>query len=333
MLRALRAGLESATRIGPGFVRTALALPERGRRTMGSCNVRSEEGDASAACAFARTAPAIEGRLRMPDHDKVLCVQVFGLPQSGRDRAPRDRFSVVYARDGDSAPATTELSIVGEVRTSPVGDPGGTATAAFHRWGVWGGIPREDVATCTAIGCQPGGDTIFVAYLNDDMDGTVTASVDGNRSGTSPQYGSAVWAGDVLGYASEEAVSADGTPVTVYAAVRGDALLGANFEASTVDVDFHGFDDGRPDLSWDGLAMEAGAFGAEDGSIVGSFYGAAHEGAAGIFDCGGRRGSARERPQTGYGQCCSRRVRRRLNDVSTGSGPRRGPASRRALGP
>ena len=99
---------------------------------------------------------------------------------------------MVYARDGDSASATTELSIVGEVRTSPVGDPGGTVTAAFHRWGVWGGIPREDVATCTAIGCQPGGDTIFVAYLNDDMDGTVTAADDGGTpvSGLRPAMGS-----------------------------------------------------------------------------------------------------------------------------------------------
>ena len=192
--------------------------------------------------------------------------------------------------DGGSASATAELNIVGAYRTVPVGDPGGAVTATFYRWGVWGGVPREDMATCTAIGCPPAGDTIFLAYLDHDRTGGVTATVDGNRSGTSPQVGSAVWAGDVLGYERAEAALSDGTSVTAYTAVTGDAQLGANFEASTVDVDFTGFGDGRPDLSWDGLAMEAGAFGADDGSIAGSFYGAAHEGAAGTFERGGLAG-------------------------------------------
>ena len=67
-------------------------------------------------------------------------------------------------------------------------------------------------------------------------------------------------------------------------------VLEADFEAATVDVDFTGFDNDHPDLSWDGLAMEAGAFEAGDGSIEGSFYGAAHEGAAGTFARGGLAG-------------------------------------------
>ena len=92
-----------------------------------------------------------------------------------------------------------ELSLVGEYRTVPTGDAGGGVSAAFHRWGVWVGIPREDAVTCTAIGCSPAGDTIFLAYLNDDAGGSVIATVDGIRSGTSPQLGSAVWAGKVLG--------------------------------------------------------------------------------------------------------------------------------------
>ena len=191
--------------------------------------------------------------------------------------------------DEDASPAA-ELSMTGEYRTAPVGDSGSTLTAEFHRWGVWGGIPREDAVTCTAIGCPPAGDTIFLAYLDHDVDGTVGATVDGARSGTSPEAGSAFWLGDVLGYESEEAALSDGTSVTAYTAVRGEALLGASFEASTVDVAFTGFDDGRPDLSWDGLAMEAGAFGDGDGSIEGSFYGADHEGAAGTFARGGLAG-------------------------------------------
>ena len=85
-------------------------------------------------------------------------------------------------------------------------------------------------------------------------------------------------------------MSVDGTSVTAYAPVRGDARLEADFAAATVAVDFTGFDDGRSDLSWDGLAMEASEFGDEGGSIEGSFYGAAHEGAAGRFSRGGLAG-------------------------------------------
>ena len=173
--------------------------------------------------------------------------------------------------DGDMPePSAAELSLVGEY---------------FTRWGVWAGIPREDAVTCTAIGCPPAGDTIFLAYLDHGSDGSVVATVDGIRSGSSPQLGSAVWAGKVLGYARE-----DGTLATAYAPVSGDARLEADFAAASVAVDFTGFDDGRSDLSWNGLAVEAGVFGDEGGSIEGSFYGAAHEGAAGHFSRDGLSG-------------------------------------------
>ena len=190
----------------------------------------------------------------------------------------------------DGATPAAELSIVGEYQPVAVGDAAGTVTAEFHRWGLWGGIPREDAAACTAIGCPPPGDTIFLAYLDQDTGGSVTLTVNGIRSGSSPQAGSAVWSGDVLGYASEKVVGADGTAVAAYAAVRGDARLAADFETDTVAVEFTAFDDGRRDVSWNGLAMEAGAFGTADGSIEGSFYGAEHEGAAGTFARGGLAG-------------------------------------------
>ena len=187
-------------------------------------------------------------------------------------------------------PTAAQLSIVGEYQRVPVGDAAGTVTAEFHRWGLWGGIPREDAVTCAAIGCPPPGDTIFLASLNHDVDGTVALTVNGTPSGTSPQAGSAVWTGEVLGYASADVAVAEGASVTAYEAVWGAARLEAEFETDTVDVDFTLLGEGRPDLSWDGLAMEAGAFGTADKSIEGSFYGADHEGAAGRFAHGGLAG-------------------------------------------
>ena len=75
----------------------------------------------------------------------------------------------------------------------------------------------------------------------------------------------------------------EGTSVTTYAPVEGDARLEVDFTAITVDVDFTNFDNSRADMSWDGLAMDNGAFGDETAGIEGSFYGADHEGAAGTF--------------------------------------------------
>ena len=52
----------------------------------------------------------------------------------------------------------------------------------------------------TAIGCPPAGDTIFMAYMNHEIDGTVSTTTQGMQSGTSPEMGSAVWTGDVKAY-------------------------------------------------------------------------------------------------------------------------------------
>ena len=95
--------------------------------------------------------------------------------------------------------------------------------------------------------------------------------------------GSAVWTCDVKAYETEDVVNFEGTSVTTYSPVEGDARLAVDFTAITVDVDFTNFDNSRADLSWDGLAMENGEFGNETAGIEGSFYGADHEGAAGTF--------------------------------------------------
>ena len=185
---------------------------------------------------------------------------------------------------GSMEPETSPtLSTLGAYQSAPINDVGDAFTAVFHRWGVWGGILRDDAVTCQAIGCPPAGDTIFMVYFNYEIDGTVGTMTQGTRSGTSPAMGSAVWTGDVKAYETEDVVNFEGTSATTYAPVEGDARIEVDFTAITVDVDFTNFDNSRADMSWDGLAMDNGAFWDETAGIEGSFYGADHEGAAGTF--------------------------------------------------
>ena len=177
----------------------------------------------------------------------------------------------------------TTLSTTGEFRAVPIDGTGDAFTAEFYKWGVWGGILRDDYVTCTAIGCPPAGKETFWAYLTSETDGTITATVHGTQSGTSPVSGSAVWSGDVHAYETEDVMTSGGMSVTTYAPVEGDARLEVDFAAVTVDVNFTNFDNSQADMSWDGLAVDNGAFGSETTGIEGSFYGADHEGAAGTF--------------------------------------------------
>ncbi len=161
---------------------------------------------------------------------------------------------------------------------------------SFFDGGVWGGVLRDDYVTCQAIGCPPAGETIFWAHLTSETDGTVTPTVDGTRTGTAPVSGSAVWSGDVHAYGTEDVMTSDGTSVTTYVPVEGDARLEVDFAAVTVDVDFTNFDNNRADMSWNGLAITNGGFGSGTAGIDGCFYGADHEGAAGTFARDGLKG-------------------------------------------
>ena len=105
------------------------------------------------------------------------------------------------------------------------------------------------------------GETTFWAYLTSEMDGSVATTVHGTQSGTSPVGGSAVWTGDVHAYETEDVMTSGGMSVTTYAAVEGDARLEVDFAALTVDIDFTNFDNSQADMSWDGLAVDNGAFG------------------------------------------------------------------------
>ena len=121
--------------------------------------------------------------------------------------------------------ATPTLSTLGAYETAPVCDTGNDSAALFPRWGILGGIPRDDAVTCTAIGCPPAGDTIFMAYMNHENDGTVSRMTEGMRAGTSPVTGNAVWNGDVAAYETAEVIAIGGTSVTAYTPVEGNARL------------------------------------------------------------------------------------------------------------
>ena len=182
------------------------------------------------------------------------------------------------------------LSTTGEARPAPIDMHGDAVTAVFHNWGVWGGVHRDDVATCAAIGCPPGGDEIFWAFLTSEGDGTVSATVTGTPSKTSPVSGSAVWNGDVHGYETETVATSGSTSVTTHAPVEGDARLEIDFTAATVHVEFTNLDNDQAELSWPALTMDGGAFGNVAVGIKGSFYGADHEGVAGKFERDGLAG-------------------------------------------
>lgn len=168
----------------------------------------------------------------------------------------------------------------------------------FAEWGLMGHSVRveagEDLelalSRCEASGCGslgdgglPGEETYFRVFLDSALDGTVTTTVEGVPSGTSPTIGSAVWTGGVLAYDAEDVIF-EGSTVTTYMPVSGDARLEVDFAAVTIDVDFTNFDNSQADMSWSALAIDNGTFGDASVGIDGSFYGADHEGAAGTFE-------------------------------------------------
>ena len=81
----------------------------------------------------------------------------FGLPQSGRDRAPRDRFSVVYARDGetlvelgDGVSSLGDVSLgVGRALPNVLSNDGLVLRAAVR-------LPAGDAGALAGCGCFSG---------------------------------------------------------------------------------------------------------------------------------------------------------------------------------
>ena len=140
----------------------------------------------------------------------------------------------------------------------------------LENWGYWA---KKD------------GETLFIASIDARRivtDGVArvayyTPNMLGERTGANPVSGSAVWTGGVRG------ITEDFTRIT------GTSRLEANLVAATIDVDFTGFDDGRTNMSWDGLSMTGGAF--RSGlTLNGVFVGESHEGVVGAFNRDGLRG-------------------------------------------
>ena len=140
----------------------------------------------------------------------------------------------------------------------------------LENWGYW---------------AQKDGETLFIASI--DARRIVTDGVArmayyipnmlGERTRTNPVSGPVVWTGGVRG------ITEDFTRVT------GTSRLEADLGAATIDVDFTGFDDGRANMSWDGLSMTDGAF--RGGlTLNGAFVGENHEGVVGAFNRDGLRG-------------------------------------------
>ena len=161
----------------------------------------------------------------------------------------------------------------------------------FAEWGLTGHSVRveadeevDPTRVCEVIDCAPRSEeTYFRVFLDSALDGTVTTTVEGVPTGTSPTIGSAVWTGGVLAYDAEDVIF-EGSTVTTYMPVSGDARLEVDFAAVTIDVDFTNFDNSQADMSWSALAIDNGTFGDASAGIDGSFYGSDHEGAAGTFE-------------------------------------------------
>lgn len=177
------------------------------------------------------------------------------------------------------------------------------AEFGFSYWGLWGGVIDPDGDTCRGVGCPPAGDAIFWAYLLGQSPLTAILEVEGVRSGTSPIGGSAVWTGGVhaavvytLPHRRYDVTHPRYEAGVVPLPIKGKSRLEVDFATGTVDVDFTNFDDNRADMSWSGLILENGEFGGgitdiEGSSFLdGSFYGASHEGAAGVFGRAGLGG-------------------------------------------
>ena len=150
---------------------------------------------------------------------------------------------------------------------------------AYDGWGLWstlGGDPLFVVAlhgTGRATGrCHPAADCI--PWIEHQIE----VSIVGNRTGTNPTIGTALWMGDA------RAVGPSGKPE------EGAAFLEADLDAATIDVAIALETDGP---FWADVPMTNGVFSRVDreprdhfhlgSSISGAFYGAEHEAVAGSF--------------------------------------------------
>ena len=186
---------------------------------------------------------------------------------------------------GSMEPETSPtLSTLGAYQSAPIDDVGDAFTAVFHRWGVWGGILRDDAVTCQAIGCPPAGDTIFMAYMNHEIDGTVSTTTQGMQSGTSPELAAARSGPAMSSLMRRKTLRISrgrpSQPTRLWKATHD--LRSTSQPFPSMSISRTSTIAGRTCLGT-GLPWTHGAFGDETAGMEGSFYGADHEGAAGTF--------------------------------------------------
>lgn len=117
----------------------------------------------------------------------------------------------------------------------------------------------------------------------------------GTESGSAPLSGSAIWRGFMTGL--------DASDVANARRLQGDALLTANFAASSLDVRFTNVRDEdlghRADIRFDDVPLTASGFARRgaDRQVSGTFYGPDHVEAGGVFEAGGVVGAFGARRQ------------------------------------
>lgn len=162
----------------------------------------------------------------------------------------------------------------------------------FGRWGYWARMVERDLAVCVPLAeCDPPrGTLLFHAYITTIEHGLVNRIVEGDLSGTTPTSGVATWVGGVRGV-TERTTACDDPPCNAeWRALEGRSVLTLDIAQAEIDVDFTHLGSRVGDLSWEGIPVNDGGFMADDESISGDFYGADHDGVAGIFSWDNARG-------------------------------------------
>ena len=182
-----------------------------------------------------------------------------------------DRLQGIFGAVRNDTGSFADLPGPDTVKLLPTGkvDRDSTYFHSYEDWGIW--MEQFDRQLFRAVIQQ-----------RTTVDGSITTyygpetAVFGTPSGTNPVSGSAVWDGEARAFRSDT-----WTPVTAEARIEVD------FAAATVDVDITNFDTHHhhPDLSWQDMTLSAGSFTDDkfNPTNKGSFYGAAHQGAAGTF--------------------------------------------------
>ena len=194
----------------------------------------------------------------------------------------------VGSATGDAAEGSSGAMPMGPVSLAEIGTARATGTTKYSVANAGGRFPGTFSGTRDyyqfdewGLEATQGGSTLFKAFFRESTGitsiGDYEFVVEGTPASTNPAAGLAVWSGGVRAY--------DAHPDSFGQPVTGDARLQFDFAMETLSADFTGFSDGHADVSWSAIPALGGGFQQTTGfeRIEGAFYGAGHEGVAGIF--------------------------------------------------